>query len=136
MDQNFNISSRVIDHSRYIPTWSLYPDFTQFSSFNNRVDKLRCGDAKGHIPNSECFLIQFFNTRPNPNLAPTLTIVVVAHVDEASCLEIRKERHRLIFQNLNGRFNQFIEIMGKNFGRKPYGNSFNSLRQQQRKLDG
>ncbi len=111
-------------------------DLTLVVGFYNAFHQLGSSHAVRNIADDERFFVNLFNNRPHPDLSAAFTFIVVTDIHAATCLKIGEYFKLPSFEVFNGRVDEFAEIMRKDFCCQSYGDTFGTLRQQQREFHG
>ncbi len=128
VNHDLHILRRVVDHL-------LHFDLPFFAGLNNGFDQWCSGCRKWDLFDHQRLLVDDIDACSYLDLSSAFALVVLFKISNSTRWKVRIDLWILPLQNINRRFDQFVKIMGKNLGRETYRNAFNTLRQQQGKLD-
>ena len=130
MHQDVHVLGRIVLDAGYF-------DLPLFRGGDDGINQDFRGDSERNFRDAEKLLRFREDARPDAD-APcaAFPVPVVGGVHHASGREVRQKLEGLAAQVRDGGFNQFVEIVGKNFAGKAYGNAFRSLGEEQGEFDG
>ena len=106
-------------------------DLALLDSFKNTVNYRFCGLGERYLADDERLGIELFYLGTHLQYTTTLSIVILADIDTATCGEVGVEVELLAMQITDGGITNLAEVMRQNLGRQTYGNTLGTLCQQQ-----
>ena len=100
------------------------------------LDDVTRGLAVGHVLDQQRLVVKFLDFGTHAHVAAAFAVIVVAHVDVASRLEVGIEVELLAAQVADGGVNDLVEVVGQDFARQTDGDTLGTLCEQQRELGG
>ena len=108
----------------------LYLNLAFFACFHNGIANTGYRLTVRNFFDGKCLVVNLLDFSTYTYCTSALTVVVFRNVDAAAGLKIRIELEFFLMQIADGCIAKFIEVMGKYFGRKTYGNTFYTLCQE------
>ena len=104
-DDNFHLSGGIIrDFFDF--------NFALFTGFDDAVDERSGRYPIGQFTNSKSLGIRFFYACPHFHAPSPLTSLIVGNIDQTTRLKIRIQVDFFTLQQLDGSFDQLIEVVG------------------------
>ena len=127
MNEYLHVSGREV-------FYFLYLDLAFLTCFHNGVTNTGYRLTVRNFFDGKCLVVDLLDFSTYTHCTSALTVVVFRNVDTTASLKVRIELELFLVQIADGCIAKFIEVMGKYFGRKTYGNTFYPLCQEQREL--
>src|SRR5579872_5396040 len=127
VDLDLDFRGRIVGY-----LFDLY--FALVIGLEDRIDKLRGGDAIGHVPDEKGLLVELLDMGPDAYLPAATPVVIVRDIDHSGGQKVGEELEFLPLQVFHGRFAKLTEVMRQDLGCEADSNAFGPLGQQQRKF--
>ena len=99
-------------------------------------DEFSSRGSERYLGDYQCFIVNNIDFGAVADFAALRAVVVFAHIDGAAGGDIGVDFKVLSTQNFDGCIDQFVEVVGQDFGGHAHAHAVHALRQQQREFDG
>src|SRR5690606_11032255 len=102
---------------------------------DDRLHQPAGGGAEGDFGDAQVAFFLGGDAGADPDFATAQDVAVVRRVHDAGSGEIGNQGERLVTQDGDGGFDEFVEIVRQDLARKSDGDALDALGEQERKFD-